>query len=153
MKKFNYNIIIFICISLLIIVGLFSKSMVIQLIDAGYTFFVDFDVENLIDNLDRCSKNITYKDELIDLQSLKYRLLGTREVQKGDRTVMRLENDYLCFYQKDVTDALVAKAADACVELKKEAEALNIPFMYIYAPLKAYYDKDAHIKYSKDCMC
>ncbi|MBR5155144.1 MAG: hypothetical protein IKW62_01505 [Clostridia bacterium] len=151
MKKFNYNKIVFIFVAVLIVSGLFSKPLVTGLAKAGLGFLRDKDVDKCIQNVNNSAEEIRYKGIIIDIQSLKDRLTGVRKVEKSDSTVVRLPNDYLSYYYEDLSEELVEKTADSCENLKEFTESLDIPLMYVYVPVKSYFDETMHTEYIKDC--
>ena len=143
--------IVFYCIAFFITSSVFSKPLIKALGIAGYNFLKTGNTSNLITEITESSKEIMFKSVLIDLQSLKYRFFNTSKVEKEDSTMLRLANDYLYYYKEDISEDSIKKAANACINLKTQVKNLNIPFIYIYAPLKPYYDEINHLEYRKDC--
>lgn len=150
MKRLCANRIIFICIAFFTLINLFSEGLITSLWSASCQFLRNGDMEGLVENIDDSVKEMRYKNLFIDLQSWKYRLTGVRKVEKEDSVVLRLSNDYLCYDKEDLSPELIETAANACIELKEETEKFQIPFLYVYAPSKLYYNTQKP-EYRKDC--
>jgi len=149
MKKFISNKIIFICISIMIVLGWFSRPLAAKLFNAVVDFGESRDINEFIDDVDLGLNNISYKSALLDLNSIIYRLTDTKNVKKEDQTILRLDNDYLYFKQEIVPDEYVKLAADSCISFKQKADELEIPFLYVYAPRKFCLDDVYHAEFNK----
>jgi len=142
MKKFYANKLATVCILLFILSAWFSKSFVLKLYDAGISFFSDFNITRLIENVDNASKKISYKNALLDLNSYVMQISDVKKIKKEDMNVLRLDNEYLCYERRDISDELIKKAADGCIKLKNKADELDIPLLYIVAPFKLHFDEN-----------
>lgn len=108
-----------------------------------YYAVVDFvqepSVDEFIASVDEGSQKISYQGALLDLYSLNYRYTDTRVVEKPDETVVRLDNGYLCYVPKELSDGDLDNMVDSCVEIQNITHELGIPLVYVMAPDKAYY--------------
>ena len=147
MKRIDFNKIIFVAIFVIIIAGLFSVPVMKSVYGALRQFAGSGDFIMFTDEIDEASKKMTYKEKLIDLNSIVGRLTGVRKIEKDDENVLRLENDYLYYERKKISDELVNQAADSCIALKNKSEEQGSYFTYVYVPEKAYFDNKTHIEY------
>lgn len=148
MKKFNKNIIVFIFAVLFIGLGM------------GKVFFTTISDEtvNLAKNLkhgqidsfseftdtidDKSSTTLEYHDTLIDINSFKERVMGTRIINKNNMTIAKTNNGNLVevksvkdkLSQKDISET-VAKIS----ELQNIANENGAEFLYCAAPRKEYF--------------
>ena len=142
MKKFNFKIITFIIASLLIVGGWFSTDMGDSIHKAMTDFIKNPSIGRLIDDIDEASKEISYKENLIDIYSFFSRVTNTRFVKKTDATIVRMKNDYLAFDERELSSELCDQMADSCAELKAVTDSLEIPLLYVMAPTKLYFENE-----------
>lgn len=143
MKRFNYRIIVFICVAALMVGGLFSRNLLAGCKNALVNFIKSHSISTFISQVDTASEEISYKGSLVDLYSLYFRLMDVRSVEKGDRYVVRMENGYLCMTENSVDASVMDKMADSCANLRDVAESVNAEFLYVMAPRKLYYEETA----------
>lgn len=138
MKKlrFRYSMLLFFAAAIFLAVGLCSQTLRAETRQAASRLVRQGDVDGFISGVDTASKKLRYKNELIDLWSLWYRLTCTRQVVKEDATVVRLDNDFLAFTPAVADAETLAEMADSCARLKSAADGLDIPFLYVMAPNK-----------------
>ena len=96
MKRFNKNILVFVFAALFIGFGVWGclggiKDEVFKLFSelkqGNLSGIIDF--EENIDNIS--DKNLSYHNELMDINSVKENLIGTRIIVKDDSTVVKSE--------------------------------------------------------------
>lgn len=141
MKRFRYSMLLFFAAAVFVAAGLVSRPLLSGTWQAAAGLARTGDVDSFIDGVDAASRELRYKNELIDLWSLWYRLTDTREVVKEDATVLRLDNDFLAFSPALADDETLAGMADAVSGLKAVTDGLDIPLLYVLAPNKAALDR------------
>lgn len=140
MKRFNYNIIVFAVVAILIIVSWTSGDIFDDTKAAAKQYKKDTSLENFIENIDAASKEYKYKYEAVDIHSLTYLINDNRYMQKGSDHIVRMDNGYLAYdYVTIQNDDVIKDTALSCAKLSDFCKELNIPFMYIYAPQKQYF--------------
>ena len=147
MKKFNINIVVFIFAIIFIIWGAQGdlllgvlhevRSFGEELISGNYRWFIDFksDVDNI------SSENLSYHEQLMDINSIKENLLGNRIVEKDDAIYAKSESGSLIkVTQKRITDEELDRVASSINELKMISEENGANFLYCAAPSKSKYE-------------
>ena len=140
-RKFNYNIIVFAVVAVLIILSWTSADMYDGTKQAAKNFIKEPSLENLISDVDKTSKEYKFKYESVDIHSLSYLITDTRSMQKGEDTIVRMDNGYLAYDYKPISDNIIEQTAKSCAKLNDFCKNMNVPFMYIYAPQKQYFGK------------
>lgn len=140
-RKFNYNIIVFVVVAVLIVFSWTSKEMLKGTKNAAKSFVKEPSLEKLISNIDKTSKEYKFKYESVDIHSLSYLITDTRSMQKGEDVIVRMDNGYLAYDYREVSDDIIEQTAKSCAKLNDFCAGMNIPFMYIYAPQKQYFGK------------
>lgn len=136
MKKLRYSMLLFFAVAIFIAAGLCSQTLYTDTKQAAATLVRQGNIDGFIEQVDAASQKLRYKNTLIDLYSLWYRLTDTRRVEKTDATVVRLDNDFLAF-EPNIADAgTLAEMASACAELKAVTEEVGGDFLYVAAPNK-----------------
>lgn len=143
MNGYTRNKIVTLLVMCMLVIAVFSKEFVLGIARSAYNFVKTFDVTQLISDVDESSRNVSYKSLLLDMNSMIMQKTGVKKIIKSDMNVLRLENGYLCYEREDISDEMIKKAADLCIALKAEADELNIPFLYVYAPYKIHFDDAA----------
>lgn len=144
MKKINKNIFVFIFVSLFIVGGLFSTDFWDDMKDAVKSFVksdkpVDIKIEKIIDDIEDVStKQLTYHDSMLDINSFVLNKTGTEYVKKDSDVVVKADNDYLAYGVSEMSDETLTKYADNISELYEYTKANNIPFLYVMTPQKGY---------------
>ncbi len=138
-KKFNYNIIVFVVVSVFIVGGWCSMDMLKGLKNSVTSFVKEPSLSTFIKNVDESAKKYNFRYESVDIYSLSYMATGTRVVTKGSDTIVRMNNDYLAYDFVAVSDDIISQTADNCAQLSDFCNEKDIPFMYVYAPRKAYF--------------
>ena len=140
-RKFNYNIIVFVVVAVIIVSSWASGSFYNGTITAIKNFVKKPSLQQFVSSVDKTSKEYKFKYEAVDIHSLSYLITNTRSMQKGSDTVVRMDNGYLAYDYASVSDNVIEQSANSCAKLNDFCNNLNIPFMYIYAPQKQYFGK------------
>lgn len=138
-RKFNYNIIVFVVVALLIVSSWCSEKMFDGTKNAVKSFIKDPSVETFISDIDKTSKEYKYKYDAVDIHSLSYLVTNTRSMKKGEDTIVRMNNGYLAYDYRGLSDSIIEQTAKSCAKLSDFCNDMKIPFMYIYAPQKQYF--------------
>ncbi len=147
MKKLNKNIVLFIMVALFIATGYFSglfietvvssvKSLCLGIVTANSKTIPDF-----ITQIDGLSKTLLYHNQLLDLNSLKDNLLGTKVVEKDETTIVKAKSGRLLGYidAEPYSDEELQKMVSDIVKTKDIATNNNAKFLYCsVAPKNAY---------------
>ena len=147
MKRFNKNIITFIMIFIIVVMGLWA-SPVPQFLEYGLEetkaymnkngFFEGFGVFTW--KIETAfSEGLTYHKDFLDLNSAVQNNIGTVKMDKGDTTVIKSKSGYLSYQRSEIPDKTLKKRAEKTAELYKAAKENGAEFMYIMAPVKGYY--------------
>ena len=148
MKKFNKNSLVFLFTILFIIVG-FSGSALPSLMESFSTkiFAGERDstkskmtsVWNVFhDSTDEC---LSYFTNLMDLNSLKENLLGTKMMKKSDETIIKSNSEQLSVLDYSLSDEEIHQTVDNINRLKIITENSGAKFLYCTAPNKEYYGR------------
>ena len=146
MKKFNKNSIVFGFVIIFLMCGFIGKFFV-DLKSASIEAAVGVKNGNLDSisefksNVDKItSEKLGYHDLLMDVNSVKENLLGTRVIRKPDSTIAKTYTDSLISPAEERIDETEMKRMVGEVErLKNYAENSGARFLYFAAPVKEYY--------------
>ena len=97
------------------------------------------DYKNDVDDIS--NKALSYYNEMIDVNSIKDNLLGTRVVVKDDTTVVKADSDSLIDSVKKLDSGEIKKVVSAIYDLKTVSENNGANFLYCAVPAKEYYQK------------
>ncbi len=140
MKKFNYNIIVFALIAVFVAVGWLSTGMISGMLASVAKFIKNpSSISDFPAQFDKATQKCSYQYYAVDINSLIYRLTNTKSVDKEDSQVVLMENGYLTYEYDAKTEEEIELTANAVIQLKKNCDALNKPFLYVYVPTKAYF--------------
>lgn len=148
MKKFNKNIIIFIAVALLILVGLASSELVSQVFFAVKGFYQDVVAgnpeafRNFTIRIDDTSDLLRYQDQLLDINSAKENLLGTRIIFKDDTTLVKADSGSILGWSTNapLTDEEVGKTVETAERIQAIAENNGADFLYCTVTKKGFYE-------------
>lgn len=148
MKRLNHNCYVFILAVIFIVLG-YNQQYIKSLTDAvkGFENGIKYDFTGsfitLKDNIEDISdKQVRYHDKLLDLNSVKENLLGTRVIIKPDTTVVKAESGSLIIPSYPQKADEIAKVAGRIAQLNEFAEENGARFLYCAAPVKAMYEKE-----------
>lgn len=145
MKKFNKNSLLFIFVVVFIITGLLGKC--------AYMF--KYQTEKLISGLlngnaysvfefkyylDGISDTLSYHDTMMDINSIKENLLGTRVVKKDDAIIVKSADGSLINLFTKFSESKILKSTTKIEELKKLAEGNGSDFLFCVTPRKELYE-------------
>ena len=148
MKKFNKNILLFAAAAVFVLIGLCSKPLLGGLCDSVKNLcqqvvsgepdaFADFVVE-----VDAASQKLSTKPLLLDLNSLKDNLLGTRIVVKRETTVVKADSGSLLGYliTEPISEEAIQQNASDIEQIKELAHAAGADFLYCAVTPKTFYE-------------
>ena len=101
------------------------------------------------------SGDLSYHNELVDLNSLLLRYSGTSYVVKDDETVVKMKNGYLTYEVPYIADEDILESADKINSLYEFSRDHGAEFLYTMCPVKGYSGEfpagiDNHIKTNCD---
>ena len=147
MKKFNKNMILFVFAALFIALG-FCISMIKGLgrsaldslsalkrgnIDQALAFNTNVD--------DTTQKRLRYHNLLMDINSIKDNLLGTRVVLKDDDNIIKSDSGSLVVAQERIDSDVMADTVNKIDRLRDVAENNGAQFLFCFVPTKAMFEK------------
>lgn len=150
MKKFNKNIIVFIFAALFVCLGIGQdfvfvlghevKSFVKKSVTEQKLDFSEF--TDIID--DKSSTALEYHDMLIDINSFKERVMGTRIIVKDNITIAKTDDDNLievrtCDERMNIDE--VQESISKISELQAAANENGAKFLYCAVPRKEYFEQ------------
>ncbi len=147
MKKFNANIILFVFAGLFIAAGLFGRCIRrlgrCALDMASATVHLDFQgVMNAKAAVDKVStEQLSYHDAMMDIDSLKNNLLGTRVAFKEDTTVVKADSGSLINNDRTIAASEYTGVIERVKALEAVAEENGAAFLYCAAPGKELFEK------------
>ncbi len=146
MKKFNQNIFVFIVAVVLLVAG-FNRPFLAELRAASQELYGHIASGNggalktFAARMEKSSaEDLRYHSQLMNLNSLKEKYLGTRFVEKDGNQFIKNDAGSLVVADRNQLSASEADAMAEKVEtLKNIAEKSGAQFLYAAAPAKAYY--------------
>ena len=147
MKRFNKNCLVFIIAAVFIALGFGNdyRSSIVGEIDgfaktARHNFsgsFISFKdkVEDISD------KKIRYHNILMDINSVRENVLGTRIIIKPDTTVVKADSGSLIIPAKELNEDEINNVVAHIAELNSFVEDSGSKFLYCAAPVKSMYEK------------
>ena len=152
MKRLNKNILVFVICMMFLGIGLFSFDFYSGIGDA-FLSSLDGDaskftkiaaLEKKVDNVS--SDELLYHNHLIDLNSIKENLLGTRIIEKSDITVIKSDSGSLYKTSKVFSDQQIKSTVSRINELYQECQKNGADFLYVLAPRKGdYYSTPSNV--------
>ncbi len=158
MRKYNKNSFLFFFVIIFIICGLAGVSFerlkgrtidfAAGLMHGNYYSFLDY--KQYVD--DFSNKELSYHDQMIDINSVKDNLLGTRVIPKDDTTVIKADSGSLTAVKDKISDSDIKKIVENISELKVISDNNGAKFLYCAAPTKELYEKNPEnaVNYSKE---
>ena len=146
MKKFNFNIILFVFFVVFIVAGIWGtcftrlKWATIDMLAAikHGNFSSVFDFKANVDEIS--NKELSYHGLLMETDSLKNNLLGTRVVLKDDTKVIKANTGSLIEEVRRIEDTELEEVVSAIHKLQLVSEENGAQFLYCAAPRKEYYE-------------
>ena len=93
-----------------------------------------FDYKYYVDDIS--NKELGYHDQMMDINSVKDNLLGTRVIHKDDTTVVKADSGSLTSPSKKLSEADISQTVDQIIKLKNVSEKNGAKFLYCAAPTK-----------------
>ena len=147
MKKFNVNCILFVFAAVFVLAGFSGRFCVNLLSGTGRLFsavsrFDAAEVEKAEAAVDKVTtEDLGYHDLLMDIDSLRNNLLGTRVVVKDDTTVIKSDSGSLCERTRRLEDSEIEEVTAAVKDLQEVSEEYGAKFLYCAAPRKEIYEQ------------
>ena len=145
MKKFNQNIILFVCVIAFILYGfggyLFDLKKGVSTLYEEKEYLLE--TRDIQGTLARLSDNdLWYHDSLVDLNSVRINLLNNRIAEKDDGSVIKTNNGDLSFYTKKITgqDELNGLIGEIKT-IRESAESNDCGFLYVAVPKKEQFEQ------------
>lgn len=147
MKKFNKNIIVFVFFVAFIVAGIWGncfEQLKWKTIDlaAGIkhrNIYSIFDFKTQIDNVS--NKKLSYHDTMMDVNSVKENLIGTRVFFKDETTVIKMDSGSLSSQSKKIETEEIQETVEAINRLRSVSEKNGAKFLYCVTPTKQQYEK------------
>ena len=147
MKKFNKNSLVLMFAVLFIVLGFFGNAIPsfveyftkkISSVDSGSVKDKMIALWNSIH--DNADESLSYFTTLMDLNSIKENLLGTKMMVKSDSKVIKSNSEQLSVPCELLSDKEIQQTVDKINQLKRIADNNGAKFLYCAAPNKEYYD-------------
>ena len=146
MKKFNKNILVFVICMLFVGVGLCSGDLLKGIGEACDDFlngkaskFTRIEkLEKKIDGLS--TEKICYHDNMMDVNSIKENVLGTRVVFKDGDTIVKFDSGSIGVSEDKIPEVQVKQIASSVLKLKDVSEKNGADFLYCAVPTKQMYE-------------
>lgn len=141
MKKFNVNILLFVAAMLFIVAG-FSKEYLLELKYAFVSFVVQNedaaeDLPAMLKQVDEiATEHLRYHNELLDINSVKHSVTNEKIIQKGDMTIIKVDENSLVRENKQVSMEDIQLSVDVISKLQQYTQKNGGEFLYIAAPEK-----------------
>ena len=146
MNRFNKNILVFVFFVIFVISGVLGDcfehlkwktiNLAVEIKHGNISSF--FDYKYYVDDIS--NKELSYHDDLIDVNSIKDNLLGTRVVKKDDDTVVKADSGSLIGEKDKVSDNDIGIIVENISKLKNVSESNGAKFLYCAAPAKEFYE-------------
>ncbi len=146
MKKFKISTIPFLFASVFLIAGIWGDCFVRLSSGAAdlLTAVLRFDFDGVIaarTEIDDASyEALSYHDTLLDIDSIRNNLLGTRLVRKGDSTVVKADSGSLIGPSRRLGDSEIGELVSRFRKLEDVSEENGAEFLYCFAPIKELYE-------------
>lgn len=145
MKKFNKNIILFVVCFLIVALG-FNKAYFESLGFSAKNMAQQIKTVGLaksFDNFtaaveDTASSKISYHNSLMNINSLKDSVIGTRIITKDEDTIVKTDSGYLVKAQDYISDSELDTVVEKIQKLYTFTQNTDSQFLYVAAPQKGY---------------
>lgn len=155
MKKINKNIYVFLFCFIFMGLGFFSKDFFVKTGDALSDFInssssITYRINKLQGKIDDIfAKYLFYHDWILNINSVKENLLGTRIIFKDDVTVVKSDSGSLTDKRPRLSESEIHSVVSSIKKLHTVTENNGAKFLYCFAPPKELYEKaPSNIKYS-----
>lgn len=146
MKRFNKNIITFILVLIIVIIGL-SSTGVLTYLKSGLIDTAEYMKENgFFQGVGRLSwrvetafsEGLKYHKDFLNLNSSVQNNMGTVLIDKGDTTVVKSKTGYLSFLRDEIPLKVLKRRAKNISKIAKATKESGSEFLYVMAPVKGY---------------
>lgn len=142
MKKFNKNIIVFVFAMLFIATGIWGEKMKWAALDlaAGLKHGNIHSVVDYKNKAEEISNNgLSYHDAMVDLNSVKENIIGTRVKDKGETLVVKTDDGFLSENNevKPISNNEINSYIDGVISVWKTAKENGAEYLYCVRPNKS----------------
>lgn len=144
MKKFNKNIIVFVFSFVFIGLG-FGRGFIVEMGRAARDLVIEMreggsdSISNFTERVDEgSSKQLSYHDLLMDIDSKKQYILNTRIVNKDSDTIVKTDLETLVVLRNNTSDEYITEVVSKIDQLHQAATENGAEFLYVAAPVKGY---------------
>lgn len=145
MKKYNKNILVFVFCMLFVGAGLCSGDLYKGFVESfqnamegsSSRFTKISNLERKIDNVS--SEYLLYHNLMMDANSIKENLLGTRIIKKVDSVTVKSDSESLYQTYEEFSDEQIQSTVGRVKELYQECKNNAADFLYVLAPRKGDY--------------
>ena len=146
MKKFNKNCLVF-CFAVIFVIAGYFGNMFSPIFSTVAEAGMDIkngkieDAMELRKNIDKITgENLLYRNLLMDINSGKENILGTRLIQKDNEVIVKADNNSLKAPKNEIIDDTeFDKMISEVVKLSKVTENNGGKFLYCGVPTKEFY--------------
>lgn len=139
MKKWNKNSLVFIFAILFILIGMCTSQYIRPVLGSIRKFAQrEFTAEEMNQNIESTAKGLLYHGALMDVDSLRMNLLGTRIVP--DKEVIKSDSGSLIKSFDALSTEEIGAATARIAQLQAAAEKNDAQFLYCAIPAKTYYE-------------
>ena len=140
MKRFNVNSILFVFAGIFVLVGLSLRNIRPVLGSFKNVLTGSYTIEEAKKNIDTVtSEELIYHTLLMDVNSVKENLLGTKIVIKANDTIVKSESGSLVNPVWEIDKSEIQEAVSKTAILKEISEYYGASFLYCAAPKKELY--------------
>lgn len=146
MKKINKNIFVFLFCFIFIGIGFCSKELLIKTGDAVLGFIngnssISYRIDKIKNRINATyQKELFYHKYMLDINSLKENLLGTRVIFKDDTTIVKADSGSLAEPKPKMKESEFENVISELKKLKSITESNGADFLYCFAPNKELYE-------------
>lgn len=145
MKKIDKRLIVFIIVAVIVAVGICNKT-IFAFMGNSLNFISTKDELTFKDKVkvfDKATEkiineNISYRYEMVDLNSIFLRCAGYRCIVKENDTIVRLNNNQLVAKRDYTDDETINGFTDKIKNVYEASKAINSQFLFVAAPEKGY---------------
>ena len=142
-KKINKNIIVFVFYVIFVISGILSVE-VFRPIGGSILRVVrgQYDIEEAKSTIDSAlTDELTYHDQLININGLKENIIGNKVIRKSDATIVKSETGSLMDVVEELDENEISSVVKTIRNLKNISEDNGARFLYCAAPKKELFEK------------
>ncbi len=142
-KKRNWNFILFVFYLTFLIIGICSV-LVVRPIGGSIWRLVtgQYTMENAKQTIESAlTDELTYHDQMIELNGFRENILGTRIILKDDTMIVKSDSGSLVDVENKIEDADILLSAGKIKKLQEISQKNGADFLYCAAPRKEFYEE------------